>query len=101
MFEQNGTALLDQEPRCDVVAAEDCAILFLDMNKPMTACPKGSAYHRSFVQNLLRFSAQYNPALSARVMHIALKAIQERLLRRLSGQANESMRNEQQQKTSD
>ena len=54
MFEQNGTALLEQEPRCDVVAAEDCEILFLDMNKPMTTCPKGSAYHRSFVQNLLR-----------------------------------------------
>ena len=68
-------------------AVEDCEILLLDMNKPMTTCPKGSAYHRSFVQNLLRFSAQYNPALSARVMHIALKAIQERLLRRLSGLA--------------
>ena len=90
IFAENYAAIPGQELLCDVVAAEDCEILFLDMNKLSTACSKGCAFHNRLIHNLLRISAKKNLGLSTRMMHIAPKAIRDRLLSYLSEQAQES-----------
>lgn len=87
IFGENYAAIPGQELLCDVVAAENSEILFLNINKLMTTCKNGCAFHHRLVHNLLRISAQKNLGLSTRMMHIAPKAIRERLLSYLSEQA--------------
>lgn len=89
IFAENYAAIPGQELLCDVVAAEDCQILFLNMEKLTTTCASGCSFHNRLVHNLLRISARKNLGLSTRMMHIAPKALRERLLSYLSEQAME------------
>ena len=91
IFAENYAAIPQQELLCDVVAAEDCDILFLNMGRMSTTCSKNCTFHNRLIQNLLRISAKKNLGLSTRMMHIAPKAIRDRLLSYLSEQA---MKNE-------
>lgn len=90
IFAENYAAIPGQELLCDVVAAEDCMIMFLDMNKLMTTCQNDCTFHHRLVHNMLRICAQKNLGLSARMMHIASKSIRGRLLSYLSERANEN-----------
>lgn len=87
IFAENYAAIPGQELLCDVVAAEDCKILFLNINKLTTTCARGCSFHNRLVHNLLRISAQKNLDFSTRMMHIAPKTIRDRLLSYLSEQA--------------
>ena len=88
IFGENYAAIPGKELVCDIVAAEDCRILFLDMDALLTTCTKGCAHHNRVIHNLLRIAAQKNLDLSSRMMHIAPKSIREKLLSYLSEQAN-------------
>ena len=89
IFAENYAAIPGQELLCDVVAAEDCTVLFLDMNKLEATCSNGCVFHNRLIHNLLRISATKNLGLSLRMMHIAPKSLRERLLSYLSEQAME------------
>jgi CRP-like cAMP-binding protein len=91
IFAENYAAVPHQELLCDVVAAEDCDILFLNMLRVSTTCSNNCAFHNRLIKNLLRICAKKNLGLSTRMMHIAPKAIRNRLLSYLSEQA---LRNE-------
>ncbi len=73
IFAENYAAIQGQELLCDVVAAEDTSVLFLNMNRLMTTCEKGCAFHQQLIRNMLRISARKNLGLSTRMMHIAPK----------------------------
>lgn len=90
IFAENYAAIRGQELLCDVVAAEDTAVLFLNMNKLMTSCEKGCSFHQQLIRNMLRISARKNLGLSTRMMHIAPKTIRDRVLSYLSAQALEN-----------
>lgn len=77
----------DRELLVDVVAAEECKIVFLNMDKLLTICQKGCAWHHQVIRNLIRLSAEKNLSLSARMMHTAPKTIRERASLYLSEQA--------------
>ncbi len=87
IFAETYAILPGRELICDVVAAEDCDILFLNMNKLLTSCGSCCAFHRRLIHNMVRISAEKNLGLSSRMMHIAPKSIRERLLSYLSEQA--------------
>lgn len=87
IFGENYAAIPGQELLCDVVAAEDSKILFLNMSNITTVCSNGCSFHNRLIQNLLKISAQKNIGLSTRMMHIAPKTLRERLLSYLSEQA--------------
>lgn len=87
VFGETYAALPEQELLVDVVAAEDCKIVFLHMEKLLTTCQKGCAWHHRVIRNLIRLSAEKNLSLSARMMHTAPKTIRERLSLYLSEQA--------------
>lgn len=89
IFAENYAAIPGRELLCDVVAAEDSEVLFLGMNKLISTCQHVCPFHRRLIQNLLRLSAMKSLNLSTRMMHIAPKAIRERLLSYLSEQAME------------
>lgn len=89
VFAETYAAIPGKELLCDVVAAEDCAVLFMDMRHLTTTCSSGCAFHQRIVHNLLRIFAQKNLNMSSRMMHIAPKSLRERLLSYLSEQAAE------------
>lgn len=86
-FAENYAAIPGKELICDVVAAEDSEILFLNLTKLLTTCRNGCSFHQRLIHNLLRISAQQSLSLSSRMMHTAPKAIRERLLSYLSEQS--------------
>ena len=87
VFGETYAALPERELLVDVVAAEDCKIMFLNMDKLLTTCQKGCAPHHRVIRNLIRLSAEKNLSLSARMMQTAPKTIRERLSLYLSDQA--------------
>ena len=80
IFAQNYAAIPGKELLCDVVAAEDCEILFMDVSRLLTSCGTACSFHRRLIQNLFRISAQQNLNMSSRMMHIAPKSIRDKLL---------------------
>ena len=89
VFAETYAALPEKELLCDVVAAESCKILFLDMRKLIGVCASACPYHTRLIHNILRISATKNLHLSNRMLHTAPKTIRERLLSYLSEQAME------------
>lgn len=89
IFGEAYAAIPGKELPCDVVAAEDCRILFLDFKKIMTTCEKCCIFHTRIIHNIVRISASKNLNLSSRMMHIAPKSIRDKLLSYLSEQAME------------
>lgn len=86
-FAENYAAIPGQELTCDVVAAENSEILFLDITKLLTTCNNSCGFHQRLIHNLLRISALKSLDLSSRMMHTAPKAMRDRLLSYLSEQA--------------
>ena len=80
IFAENYAAIPGKELLCDVVAAEDCEILFMDVSRLLTSCGTACSYHRRLIQNLFRISAVQNLNMSSRMMHIAPKSIRDKLL---------------------
>lgn len=87
IFAENYAAIQGKELLCDVVAAADTKILFLDMQHLLSTCQQSCPFHRRLIHNLARISAMKSLDLSARMMHIAAKSIRGRLLSYLSEQA--------------
>jgi CRP-like cAMP-binding protein len=87
IFAENYAAIPGKELICDVIAAEDSEILFIDLTQLLTTCQHGCSYHQRLIHNLLRISAQRSLELSTRMMHTAPKALRDRLLSYLSEQA--------------
>lgn len=90
LFAETYAAIPGRELLVDVVAAEDCKVLFLNMDKLLTTCQSGCAFHNRVIHNLLRITAGKNLSLSTRMMHTAPKGIRDRLLSYLSEQAVEN-----------
>ncbi len=87
IFAENYAAISGKELICDVVAAEDSEILFLNIDKLLTTCQSGCRFHHRLIHNLLRISALKSLSLSSRMMHTAPKSMRDRLLSYLSEQA--------------
>ncbi len=86
-FAETYAAIPGKELLCDVLAAEDSKVIFLNMNKLLTTCQNSCVFHQRLIQNLLRISATKNLNFFTRMMHIAPKSIREKMLSYLSEQA--------------
>ncbi len=86
IFAENYAAIPGKDLICDVMAAEDCEILFLNIGKLLTTCQNGCGFHQRLIHNILRISAMKNLELSNRMMHTAPKSIRSRILSYLSEQ---------------
>lgn len=89
LFAENYAAVPGRELLVSVVAAQDCKILFINMDNLLTECKKACPFHSRIIHNLVKISAMKNIGLSRRMMHIAPKSIRENLLSYLSEQAIE------------
>ena len=74
-------AMLEDEPLLvDVMANEDCCILFLKIKKALNPLRNPESWNYKFIQNLLLISSRKNLILSGRSFHTAPKTIRGRVM---------------------
>ena len=87
MFGEAYAAVPDEPLMVDVVAAEDCTVLFLNLRKVLTTCPHACPHHSRTANNMTAIIARHSLALSRRIFHVAPKTIRGKVLAYLSDMA--------------
>ena len=64
----------------DIVAAEDCNIMFLNGKKLLNTCDNGCEFHHTLIRNLLGIVAQNNMYLNQKIKYISRKTTREKLM---------------------
>lgn len=64
----------------NVTAAEDTAVLFINVGKALGTCTNACAFHTKLIRNLLSVCASKSLQLSQRILHTTSKSIRGRLL---------------------
>jgi len=71
----------------DVVAAEDCAVIFFDVVRVLTTCSSACRFHAAVVQNLFFAVCDKNRSLVQKLGHMSGRTTRDKLLSYLSEQA--------------
>lgn len=71
----------------DVVAIEDSAVIFFDVQRILTACSSACRFHAAVVQNLFTAISAKNRGLVQKLGHISKRSTRAKLLSYLSEQA--------------
>ena len=87
MFGEAYAAVPDEPLLVDVVAAEDCAVMFLNLSKVLSTCSHACVNHARASRNMTTIIARQSLALSRRVFHVAPKTIRGKVLAYLSDEA--------------
>ncbi len=87
IFAETYSLIPNEALMVDVVAAQNCEILFLNTGKLVQVCSNTCTFHNKIVRNLLTISARKNLNLSRRSLHTSSKSIRGRLISYLSQQA--------------
>lgn len=74
----------------DVVAVEDSAVLFLELQRVLTTCPSACRFHAMVVQNLFYAISEKNRMLVQKLGHLSRRTIREKLISYLSEEAKRS-----------
>lgn len=72
----------------DVVALEECAVIFFDLNRILTACPSACRFHVALIQNLFFVISEKNRKLIQKLGHMSKRSTREKLVSYLSEEAN-------------
>lgn len=74
-------AMLENEPlMINVVAKENCEVLFLNLKDLLTSCEKACTFHTKLISNLVNIASVKNLKLSRKILHTEPKTIRERLI---------------------
>ena len=68
----------------DVVAVEDSAVLFFDIQRILTVCPSACKFHSLTVKNLFFAISEKNRKLVSKLGHISNRTTREKLISYLS-----------------
>lgn len=71
----------------DVVAVEDSAVLFFDVNRIFTTCPSSCRFHAAVIRNLFFAVSEKNRTLVRKLSHMSQRSTREKLLSYLSEEA--------------
>ncbi|MBQ8002408.1 MAG: Crp/Fnr family transcriptional regulator [Clostridia bacterium] len=71
----------------DVVAMEDCAVIFFDVKRIITACSSACRFHALVVQNLFFAISEKNRKLVQKLGHMSKRTTREKLISYLSEEA--------------
>ena len=71
----------------DVIATEDSAVIFFDVNKILTVCSSACRFHSIVIQNLFYEISGKNRSLVQKLGHMSRRTTREKLLSYLSEQA--------------
>ena len=84
MFGEAYAAVPDEPLMVDVVAAQDCTIVFLSLSKVLSTCSRACPHHSRASANMTAIIARHSLALSRRIFHVAPKTIRGKVLAYLS-----------------
>ena len=87
MFGEAYAAVPDEPLMVDVIASENCAVLFLNLGKVLATCPRACPNHARASRNMTAIIARHSLALSRRILHVAPKTIRGKVLAYLSDMA--------------
>ena len=88
-------AAVPNEPlMVDVIAAEDTAVLFLNLAKMLTTCTHACPHHARVSASVTAIIARQSLNLSRRILHVAPKTIRSKVLAYLSDVAERTGENE-------
>ena len=87
MFGEAYAAVPDEPLMVNVVAAESCAVLFLNLAKVLSTCSHACPNHTRTSNNMTAIIARHSLALSRRIFHVAPKTIRGKVLAYLSDMA--------------
>ena len=87
LFGEAYAAAPDEPLLVDVIAAEDCTILFMNLAKVIATCPHTCVHHERVSRNMTGIIAKQGLALSRRLCHVAPKTIRGKVLSYLSDEA--------------
>lgn len=87
MFGEAYAAVPDEPLMVNVIAAEDCAVLFLNLAKVLSTCSHACPHHSRTSMNMTTIIARHSLALSRRIFHVAPKTIRGKVLAYLSDMA--------------
>lgn len=71
----------------DVMAVEDCSIIFFDYNKLFNLCPSACQFHSRAIQNLVFAISEKNRTLVQKLNHMSKRSTREKLISYLSEEA--------------
>lgn len=71
----------------DVVAADDCAIIFFDVKRILNTCSSACRFHSLVVQNMFFAVAMKNRKLVRKLEHMSKRSTREKLISYLSEEA--------------
>lgn len=74
----------------NVVASENCKVLFLNVSRFLSTCSNTCPYHNKIIHNLVTVIAQKNINLSRRIFYTSSKSIRGRLISYLSQQVKQN-----------
>lgn len=78
----------------DIVASEDCTVMYLNSNTLFHACDGSCQFHHIIIQNLLGIVARKNITLNQKLKYTSRKTTGEKLLAYLNDQAKAKESNE-------
>lgn len=78
----------------DIIAANDCTILFLNSNILLSSCDGNCSFHHKLINNLLHIIAVKNMMLNQKLTYTAHKTTKEKLLAYLNDMAKQNAADE-------
>jgi len=74
----------------DVIAAEDCAVLFIECSRIMTPCTNACGFHQKLIYNLMKGIAAKNVMLQQKIQITSKRSTREKLMAYLNLQAKKA-----------
>lgn len=71
----------------DVVALEDCELVFFDVKRIITTCPSACRFHTLVVQNMFTAISEKNRKLTKKLSHVSERSTRQKLMSYLSSEA--------------
>ncbi len=87
IFAEPFAASSDIAINLNILANEDCDILFLNINRILTTCQSVCPYHIKVMKNLVSIMAKKVLAFNEKVTHMSRKTTREKLLSYLSAES--------------
>lgn len=94
MFGEAYAAVPNEPLMVDVIAAEDTAVLFLNLAKMLTTCTHACPHHARVSASVAAIIARQSLSLSRRILHVAPKTTRGKVLAYLSDVAERTGENE-------
>lgn len=87
LFAESYACVPGMAAQVDVVAAQDCVVLYVDARRIVTSCTSACSFHARLMRNLVAMLARKNIGVTGKVAHLSKRSVREKVLSYLSSEA--------------